>query len=95
MSFLKSLFGGGDKSAEEGTKVLESQDYKGFTIRAVEMKAGGEFQLCGEVEKDVGGEAKVHKFIRADRLPSASAAASAALSKGCQLVDEQGEKLFK
>lgn len=95
MSFLKTLFGGGgDKQAEAGAKVLGAEDYNGFAIRAVQMKVGSEFQLCGEVEKEIDGEAKVHKFIRADRLPSADAAASAALAKGKQLVDEQGDRLF-
>jgi hypothetical protein len=74
--------------------VLDKQEHKGFVIRAIEMRAGGEYQLCGEVEKEIGGEVKVHKFIRADRLPSADAAASATLAKGVQIVDEQGERLF-
>jgi len=98
MSFLKNLFGGGgggDDGAPGAARVLESIEYKGFTVRALEMRVGGEFQLCGEVAKEIDGETKVHKFIRADRLPSADAAKGASTAKGCQLVDEQGDKLFR
>ncbi len=98
MSFLKKLFGGGEGGSDEmsagGGKVLGSQEHKGFTIRAIEMRAGSEYQLCGEIEMEVDGEVKVHKFIRADRLSSADQAASLALAKGVQIVDEQGQRLF-
>ena len=97
MSFLKKLFGGGnDGDAGNGgaPRVLDTAEHKGFTIRAVEMRAGAEYQLCGEIEKQYGDEAKVHKFIRADRLPSADAAREAAIAKGIQIVDEQGDRLF-
>lgn len=94
MSFLKKLFGGGDAAAQ-GPRVLDSQEHKGFTVRAIEMKAGSEFQLCGEVSKEIDGETHTHSFIRADRFPSADGVAGAAIAKGCQLVDEQGDRLFK
>lgn len=96
MSFLKKLFGGGaDDSGGGGAgKVLETEEYKGYSIRAVEMRAGSEYQLCGEIEKQLGEETKVHRFIRADRLSSPDQAASSALAKGRQIVDEQGDRLF-
>jgi len=58
------------------------------------MPAGGEHQLAGTVEKEVGGELKTHKFIRADKFSSREEAASVALMKGKQIIDEQGERLF-
>ena len=95
MSFLKRIFGGGDgaQDASDG-KVLETESYKDYTIRAIEMRAGSEYQLCGEIEKQVGAEQKVHRFIRADRLSSPDQAAASALSKARQIVDEQGDRLF-
>jgi hypothetical protein len=56
---------------------------------------GSEHQLSGTIEKEIGGELKTYTFVRADRLASRDEAASRALAKGRQLVDEQGEKLFK
>lgn len=94
MSFLKKLFGGGGGSEPGAPRVLESEAYKDYAIRAIEMRAGAEFQLCGEIEKEIGGEVKVHKFIRADRLSSADQAAQSALAKARQIIDEQGDRLF-
>ena len=97
MSFLKKLFGGGNSGAGDNgaaTKVMETEDYKGYTISVLEMRAGGEYQLCGSIEREVDGEIKTHKFIRADRLSSADLAISVTLTKGRQIIDEQGDSLL-
>lgn len=95
MSFLKKLFGGGGgEKTEAGDRVLDQDTYKEFTIRAIEMKVGGEFQLCGEVVMATDDGEKVHRFVRADRLNSADQASEFALSKARQIVDEQGKRLF-
>lgn len=94
MSFLKSLFGGG-KSAEAGpAKAAAEDEYKGFVIKAMPMAVGGEHQLAGTIEKQIGTEVKIYKFVRADRLPTREEAASRALDKGRQIIDEQGDRLF-
>jgi hypothetical protein len=95
MSFLKSLFGGGKSEADaKGDKALAEEDYKGFTIKAVAMSAGGEHQLAGAIEKEIGGELKTYNFVRADKFSSRDDATAMSLAKGRQLVDEQGDKLF-
>lgn len=93
MSFWKNLFGGGGEARQAAP--APSEEYKGFTIRATPMSVGSEYQLAGRIEKDVGGELKVHEFVRADRLSSRDEAASFALAKARQLIDEQGEDLFR
>lgn len=91
MSFWKNLFGGGE--AKEAAP-SPGEEYKGFTIRATPMSVGSEYQLAGRIEKDVDGELKVHDFVRADRLSSRDEAASFALAKARQIIDEQGNGLF-
>jgi hypothetical protein len=93
MSFWKNLFGGGGEARQAAP--APGEEYKGFTIRATPMSVGSEYQLAGRIEKDVGGELKVHEFVRADRLSSRDEAASFALAKARQLIDEQGEDLFR
>ena len=96
MSFWKKLFGGGaEDSAPAGDKSLGEESYKGFLIKAVEMRAGSEYQLCGTIEKDVGGETKTYRFIRADRMSSKDDLVALALSKGRQIIDEQGEGIYR
>jgi hypothetical protein len=97
MSFLKSLFGGrsatGDSNSEEF--LGDPIDYNGFTIRAAPFKSEGQYQTAGIIAKDVGGERKEHRFIRADRHTSLEAATEFSLSKARKIVDELGERMFR
>lgn len=95
MSFLKKLFGGGDDEGKSGGGALGEEDYKGFVIKAIEMRAGAEYQLAGTIEKDIGGELKTYQFVRADRISSKDDLIALALAKGRQIVDEQGEGVFR
>ena len=96
MSFWKNLFGGGSSSAEpEGDKVLGEESHKGFLIKAIEMKAGSELQLAGTIEKEVSGELKICRFVRADRMTSRDDLIVLAIAKGRQIIDEQGEAIFR
>ena len=92
MSFWKSLFGGG---SSEPVAPPPGEDYKGFTIRATPLSVGGEYQLSGQIEKEIGGELKVHTFVRADRMSSREDAVNFALAKARLIVDEQGEGVFR
>ena len=96
MSFLKSLFGlGGDKAAGDKPAAAKETEHKGFIIRATPYKEGGQFQTAGTISKEVDGQMKDYKFVRADRFSTLEEAADLSLSKGRQIVDEQGERMFK
>src|SRR5439155_21617246 len=96
MSFLKFLFGGSDKpEGEAAAKVAQEIEHKGFTIQATPYKDAGQYQTCGTVAKVIDGARKEHKFIRADRFTSLDEAVDCSLSKGRQMVDEQGDRLFQ
>ncbi len=96
MSFWKKLFGGG--SSESGAAaepaVVGEESYKGFTIKAVTMPVGSEFQLAGRIEKSINGELKSYSYVRADRFSSREDVVSFSLAKGRQIIDEQGERIF-
>jgi hypothetical protein len=92
MSWLKNLFGGGASGG--APKSLKSAEHKGFMIEAQPYKEGGQFQLAGVISKEVDGARKEHRFVRADRFTSIDEAADFAISKGRQIIDEQGERLF-
>ena len=95
MSFWKKLFGGGGSSEAGPAAPAKSVEYNGFTIRAAPYKSEGQYQTAGVVEKEIAGERKEHKFIRADRFPSLDDAVEFSLAKGRQIVDEQGERMFR
>ena len=93
MSFFKKLFGGG--GAAVAPKSVKSAEHKGFTIEAQPYKEGGQFQLAGVISKEIDGVRKEHKYVRADRFTSIDEAAEIALVKGRQIIDEQGENIFR
>jgi hypothetical protein len=95
MSFWKKIFGsGGSEAAGEAANAAQ-EEYKGFVIRAATQRVGNEFQLAGSIEKQVDGELKRHDFVRADRFSSPGEATNFTLAKGRQIIDEQGDALFK
>jgi hypothetical protein len=93
MSFLKKLFGGGDKAAPVA-KTEEPIDYKGYAIVAAPMADGGQFRVAGSISKDVGGEVKTHTFIRADVFADRDAAIQATIRKAQLIVDQSGDMIF-
>ena len=92
MSFLKRLFGGGSGGASEAA--VEPVEHKGYLIRPTPFAEGGQFQTCGVISKEIDGEVKEHRFIRADRFPSKDDAIDVSLRKAKQMIDEQGDRIF-
>lgn len=94
MSFLSKIFGGTKKNQNNEPVILGDEDYKGYIIESLEMKQGSEFLLAGMISKTINDELKTKKFIRADRLHSKEQANDAALKKGKQIIDQEGDALF-
>lgn len=95
MSFIKRLFGGKSGSDAPGEpREAGRLEHKDFLIVATPYSEGGQYQVCGVISKMIDGELKEYRFVRADRCPGIEDAASIALNKGRQIVDEQGEHIF-
>jgi hypothetical protein len=90
MSFLRKLFGGGDKTPPAPPAI----DHKGYVIRATPYQNGGEWQMCGEIERVIDGQARLHRFVRADRFGSHDMAVGETLEKGRRIVDQLGDSIF-
>ncbi len=93
-SKLKALFGGGGSSEPEAPAVMDATEYKGYRIRPAPYKNNGQYQTAGVIEKDFPDGPKEHKFIRAESHPSLDDAAAFAITKGQQIIDQQGDRLF-
>ncbi len=91
MSFLKKLFGG----KPDSPTAAASEMHEGFIITPTPIAEGGQFRLCAEIRKEVSGEMKTHRLIRADMFASADQAADASVSKAKQVIREQGERIFR
>jgi hypothetical protein len=91
MSFLKRLFGGGGDAPAAPAKEVE---HGGFLIRATPYQENGQWQTCGVIVQDKDGVVREHRFIRADRFPGQDMAADHSISKGRQIIDQEGERMF-
>lgn len=89
MSLLSRLFGG--KAEPETPK---GEDYNGFTIYPEPMPEGKTFRLCARIEREIDGELKTHRLIRADTIDGQQAAIDASRNKAKQMIDQLGDKLF-
>lgn len=95
MSFWKSLFGGGSSGgAKAAPRTISEGEHKGFRIEAQPFAEGGQYQAAGVITKEVGGEMKSHRFIRADRFATIEDAAEFSLMKARQIIDQQGARIF-
>jgi len=92
MSLLSRLFGGGGDKG--GASNQPSETYEGFSIIAEPMRDGGSWRLAARIEKEIDGELKSHRLIRADTFQSADEASGAAIVKAKQIIDEQGARLL-
>lgn len=92
MSFWKKLFGGGGAARQE--EAVEPVEHKGYAIRPTPYLEGGQYQTCGVISKEVNGELKEHRFIRADRFASRQDAIDVTIRKAQQVIDEQGDRIF-
>ena len=94
MSFLKRLFGGGGGRDPAPEPAGEAAEYKGYRIRPAPYRVEGQFQTAGLIERDFPDGTKEHRFVRAERHASKDEAASFAISKARQIIDERGDRMF-
>jgi hypothetical protein len=85
---------GGGASTRQEEPAAEAVEYKGFRIRPAPYSASGGYQTAGIIEKDFEAGSKKHRFVRAETHPSKDDAASFAITKGKQIIDEQGDRIF-
>ncbi|MCA8967572.1 MAG: hypothetical protein KDC48_22015 [Planctomycetes bacterium] len=91
MKFLKGLLGGGGSGGGSRHAAVE---YEGYTIVPTPEQREGGWSTCGIISREVGGETKEHRFVRADTSMSEQGAVDLTVQKARRLIDEQGENLF-
>ncbi len=93
-SFLSRLFGRLSGPAAPAAPAFETTEYRGYRLRPDPYPSKGGFQTAGVIEKEIAGEVRSHRFVRAETHPSQDDAAAFALVKARQIVDEQGDRIF-
>jgi hypothetical protein len=88
---LGRLAGGGSSAAEPEMPAVE---YKGYRIRPAPYLNSGQYQTAGVIQKDAADGVKEHRYIRAETHASKDDAAAFAITKGKQIIDQQGDRVF-
>lgn len=89
MAFFKKLFGG--KQEDQAP----TEEYEGYRITATPIAEGNTYRVSATIEKEVGGQVCSHSLIRADTVQGLDAAQAASFRKARQVIDEQGDHIFK
>ena len=90
--FFKSLLG--DAVGDGQPAPSEPVDYKGFKIEAAPINEDGKYRTAGYISGELDGETRRIRFIRADQSADLGTAVDHAVSKGRQIIDEQGQALL-
>jgi len=90
---LRRIFGG-DASAGGETAAGEPVTYQGFTITPEPYRHQGQWQLAARITKEVGGETREHRLVRADLVSDPEEARRHAVMKAQRLIDERGDGVF-
>ncbi|WP_308915362.1 HlyU family transcriptional regulator [Jannaschia sp. LMIT008] len=88
--FLSKLFGGAG-AAKPKAPAFDPVEYEGFTITPAPEPQPGGHRIGAVIEKD----GKSHHLIRADVISGRDACVDASVSKAKQMIDEQGDGIFR
>ena len=91
--FGKLFGGGGGESATEETG--EAVEHEGYTIVPEPIREGGQYRTAGIIRREIDGEMKEVRFIRADNTTDRDGAMDHSLRKAKQIIDEQGQRIFE
>ena len=92
---LGGLLGGRSDGDKADTSAAMVTEYKGYRIIAAPSKVGNQFRIAGPIEKDTPEGVKRHEFIRADTSANWDDAVAFTTSKAKQIIDQQGDYIFK
>lgn len=96
MGLFSKLFGGGQSGANaSGPTEEEPVDYQGWSLVAAPISEGGQYRTAGIIRREVDGELKEARFIRADNHATREAAVEHSIRKAQQIIDEQGERVLQ
>lgn len=90
-SLFRNLFGG---SGEQEVPEQAPEEYNGYTIVPQPQPEGEQFRTAGTIRRQFEDGPREVRFVRADLHSGLEAAVQHSLSKGRQIIDEQGEQMF-
>ena len=69
-------------------------EYRGYRVRPTPYRTDGKYQTAGVIEQDGPEGVKEHRFVRAETHENREDAIAFSISKGKQIIDERGDRVF-
>ncbi len=90
---LKGLLGA---NAQSGAKQAAEAPvpYNGYMIHPDPQRDGSQWLTAGRITKAFGESEKEHKFVRGDFHASRDSAVEFSVTKGQQIIDLEGDRIF-
>ena len=93
---FRKLTGAGGTTDESVPQVQgEAVEYNGYQIYFTPKKSGAQWLTAGLIVKETPEGRREQAFIRAETHPGQDSARDFAMIKARQIIDEQGDRLFK
>jgi hypothetical protein len=93
MDVLRNLFGGG--GAGEAVPAASAVEYQGYLITPAPERQASGWNTAGVISKTFPEGVKEHRFIRVDTHTSKDDAVAFSITKAQQIIDEQGDRIFR
>jgi hypothetical protein len=90
---LRRVFGG--RGAAGLAAAGEPVEYRGFQITPAPQRQGSGWNTAGVISKTFDDGIKEHRFVRVDTHTSKDDAIAFSITKAQQIIDEQGDRLFR
>ena len=95
MGLFKSLWRQLSGSSErDDARAADTVEYEGHRIRPSPFRRNGQYQTAGVIEREVAGETRQHRFVRAESHPTWEGAIEFTIAKAKQIIDERGPRVF-
>ena len=91
MSLLSRLFGRSDSDADREP----AEVHEGFAIKPCPIREGTQWRVSAQITKEIDGVLKTHVLVRADTDSDHDNAVQISLRKAKQVIDEQGDAIFR
>jgi hypothetical protein len=92
MNALRNLFGAG---GTRGEATAAAVDYQGYRITPAPQRQPSGWNTAGVITKEFPDGVKEHRFVRVDTHTSKDDAVSFSITKAQQIIDEQGDRIFR
>jgi hypothetical protein len=92
MDALRNLFRSGGGAGEAAAETVE---YHGYRITPAPQRQGSGWNTAGVIAKTFDDGVKEHRFIRVDTHASKDDAIAFSITKAQQIIDEQGDRIFR